>query len=122
MEIKEIVKKNFDEFYELAELALETKKYNAAVTLYYKALVELCDLALLEATNKIGANHSERFLLLKISKPELYNVSSKLFKFYRDSYSKEVSPMIAEVVKDEVRKAKRMVLSAEEDKEVEKGK
>lgn len=120
MDTKDIVKNNFDEFFELAQLAFKTKKFNAAVTLYYKALVELCDLSLLESLNRIGANHSERFLLLKTAKPELYDLSSKLFRFYRDSYSKSISPTIAEVVKNEVDKAKQLVLSTEKDKELDK--
>ncbi len=119
MDVKAIILKNFGEFYELAELATKTKKYNAAVTLYYKALIELCDLFLLKSINKIGANHSDRFLLLKMSNPDMYATSSRLFTFYRDSYNKEMSQATAEVFKNEVDKAKRMAFGAEENKKLD---
>ena len=85
---KEIIEKNFREYVEIAEYSFNKRKFNTAVTLYYKALVELCDLELLRKLNKIGANHVERFELLKTTSPLLYSSASKLFRFYRDSYSK----------------------------------
>jgi S-methylmethionine-dependent homocysteine/selenocysteine methylase len=111
----DIVKKNFNEFIQLAQIAFETKRYNAAVTLYYKALVELCDLELLKKTNKIGANHQDRFLLLKINNSHLYEIASKLFRYYRDSYSKEISETIARVVKENVEKAKTIIFFEKKD-------
>jgi len=106
---KAIILKNFNEYLEMAEYAYAKKKYNAAVTLYYKALVELCDVELLEKLNKIGANHTERFQLLEIHAPELYKIAAKMFRFYRDSYNKEISPIIAKLVKEHVEAAKRIV-------------
>jgi len=115
MAIKDTIIKNFKEFFELAELAYKTKKYNGAVTLYYKALVELCDLSLLQKTNRIGATHTERFSLLQRFYPKLYCIASKLFRFYRDSYSKEISPVIAKLVKKNVEEARRLVGFEEKD-------
>ncbi len=106
---KEIILKNFNEFYELAGYAQKSKKFNAAVTLYYKALVELCDLKLLETVGKIGASHSERFRLLEQNCVELYKIADKLFRFYRDTYSKEVSEIIAKSVMENVENAKKIV-------------
>jgi hypothetical protein len=40
--IEGTLEKNLAEFFELAEYAFETGRHNAAVTLYYKALVEIC--------------------------------------------------------------------------------
>ncbi len=108
---KEIIEKNFDEYLEVAEYSFLKRKFNASVSLYYKALVELCDLELLKKLNRIGANHNERFELLKNASPELYGVASKLFRFYRDSYSKEISETVAKLVKQEVENAKRAVLN-----------
>ncbi len=107
---KDILIKNFQEYFELAELAFNKKKYNGAVTLYYKALVELCDISLLETTGRLGANHTERFELLKTNRPLLYSVASKLFDFYRDSYSKTISDVVAGQVKQKVEDAKKHVL------------
>lgn len=106
---KKIILKNFEEYFSLANFAYENKKYNGAVTLYYKALVELCDYFLLTSTGKIGANHTERFQMLEKHHPVLYSLSSKLFRFYRDSYNKEISPTMAKVVKENVEKAKALV-------------
>ena len=107
---KEIIEKNFKEYFEIAEYSFNKKKFNTAVTLYYKALVELCDLELLRKLNKIGANHTERFELLRTISPSLYNLASKLFRFYRDSYSKDISETIASLVKKEVENAKRIII------------
>ena len=111
MATEDIIKSNFGEYFEFAELAFKASKFNVAVTLYYKALVELCDLALLLAVGKIGSNHAERFDLLQAHKPELYRTASKLFNFYRDSYNKNISKAIAGQVKENVERAKKLVES-----------
>ena len=105
---REIIEKNLKEYLEIADYSFSKRKFNSAVILHYKALVEICDLELLKKLNKIGANHTERFELLKTFSPLLYNTASKLFRFYRDSYSKEISETIAKLVKDEVENAKRI--------------
>lgn len=104
---KEVMEKNFEEYLEIAEYSFKKRKFNAAVTLYYKALVELCDLELFRKLKKIGASHTERFALLEQTSPELYETASKLFMFYRDSYSKEISETIARLVKDQVENARK---------------
>ncbi|MBI4154859.1 hypothetical protein HY498_02115 [Candidatus Woesearchaeota archaeon] len=106
MKESDIIKKNFNEYLDIAKYSFKNRKFNAAVTLYYKALVELCDLVLFEKTDKIGANHTERFKLLEQFEPILYNIASKLFKFYRDSYNKEISETIAKIIKENVENAK----------------
>lgn len=116
MKENDIIKKNFNEYFEIAEYSLNKKKFNSAVTLYYKALVELCDLELLNKIKKIGANHTERFQLLERISPNLYNISSKMFRFYRDSYNKQISEMIAKLVKENVENAKKIVFDKEMDK------
>ena len=113
---EEVIKKNFSEYLEIAEYSFNNRKFNSAVTLYYKALVELCDLELLNKVKKIGANHTERFRLLEKNSPELYYIASKMFKFYRDSYNKQISETIAKLVKEKVENAKRIVLDKEMDK------
>jgi hypothetical protein len=111
----EVIEKNLKEYLEIAEYSLGRRKFNAAVTMYYKALVELCDSVLLKKLNKIGANHTERFELLESISPELYKIASKLFRFYRDSYNKEISEKIAKIVKDEVENAKRIASGDKKD-------
>ena len=106
---KEIIKKNFAEYLEVADYSFNNRKFNTAVTLYYKALVELCDFELLNKTNKIGANHTERFDLIKINSPMLYSIASKLFRYYRDSYNKQMTETIARIIKENVENAKRII-------------
>ncbi|MFO8016676.1 MAG: hypothetical protein R6U32_06225 [Candidatus Woesearchaeota archaeon] len=106
---EKVLRSNLEEFYELAELAYNKGKYNAAAALYYNALVEVCDLVLLKELNKIGANHTERFSLLERHSPQLYQTARKLFRFYRDSYSKQVSKAVVESMRDNVEISKRMV-------------
>lgn len=105
----EIIEKNLKEYLEIAEYAFSRKKFNTAVTLYYKALVELCDMELMVKLNRIGANHTERFQLLQDISPELYDTASKMFRFYRDSYNKEISETVARLVKEKVENAKRNI-------------
>lgn len=114
---KGIIEKNFREFFEIAEYSFRNKKFNVSVTLYYKALVELCDMALLDKLGRIGANHRERFELLEENSPKLYSIASRLFRFYRDSYSKEISATIAKLVREEVKNAERIVFDKGMDKE-----
>lgn len=112
---KEIIDKNFKEYKEIADYSFDKGKFNTAVTLYYKALVELCDLELLKRLNRIGANHTERFELLREVSPSLYNTASKLFRFYRDSYSKEISLTVARIVRKEVENAERIAFGDKKD-------
>ncbi len=107
---KEIIEKNLKEYLEIAGYSFDKRKFNTAVTLYYKALVELCDLELLDKANKMGSNHTERFELLQKFSPELYNVASKMFRFYRDSYNKEIKETIAKLIKEEVEKCLKIFL------------
>jgi hypothetical protein len=107
---KDIILKNLNEYFEIAEYSFNKNKYNTAVTLYYKTLVEICDYELLKKVNKLGANHTERFKLLKEVSPELYKIASKLFRFYRDSYNKEISAAIARVIRKEIKKCRKTYL------------
>src|SRR3989344_5313889 len=108
MHEQDVIERNFKEYMEIAEYSMSKGKYNAAVILYYKALVEICDGELLKRVNKIGTNHTERFILLKKHAPELYAIASRLFRFYRDSYNKEITETIAKLVKKEVEHAQRI--------------
>lgn len=111
----DILNKNMKEYLEIASYSFRNKKFNTAVILYYKALVEICDLELFDKLGKIGANHNERFDLLRTASPELYKIASKLFRFYRDSYSKEISETIARLVKKEVENAERIIITSKKD-------
>ena len=111
---RDTIQKNLQEYLEIADYSLGKGKYNSAVILYYKALVELCDLELLRTIKTIGANHTERFELLEKHSPQLYAIASKLFRFYRDSYNKEISETIARLVKKEVSHAQRITAAYQE--------
>ncbi|MDP7079232.1 MAG: hypothetical protein QF415_05040 [Candidatus Undinarchaeales archaeon] len=68
------------------------------------------DIELLRRTGRIGANHTDRFRLLRAGNPELYRIAHKLFRFYRDSYNKTISEPVSRQVRENVRAARRLVL------------
>ena len=107
---EETLRKNFEEYWEIAEYSFQKKKFNASVTLYYKALVEICDIELLRKTGNVGANHTDRFELLERCNPSLYLTASKLFRFYRDSYNKEITETVATLVRKEVDHARKTII------------
>ena len=117
MATADTIKRNFDEYKSAAEDSLAKKRFNAAVILYYKALLELCDTELLRRNGRIGANHNERFEMLRESSPKLYDIASPLFKFYRDTYNNNVSEQIARLVGRHVEDAEKIVFT---DKKMDK--
>lgn len=91
------------EYYEMAELAFQKQKANSAVILYFKSLVALADLYILQQTSKTPSSHTERFRIAKESFPELYDVLDKNFPFYQNSYTQKMSLELAEVIKDDAK-------------------
>jgi hypothetical protein len=101
----EVIRNNFKKYFEWAEKAFNEKEYNVAVTLYFKALVEICDLELWRKHRKTGSTHAERFRLIENTSPELYEITDTLFTYYRDTYSKAISEKTAKTVRKGVQHA-----------------
>lgn len=91
MSIENGLKSNFREFLDSANDDLKKKRYNSAVSNYFKAIVILCDLKIYLDRNALPKNHTERFLFLNVHYKEIEEKLSKIFKKYTDSYNMKMS-------------------------------
>ena len=78
---------NFKEFLASAEKDLDEKRYNPAISSYFKAIAILCDYMIYKEKALLPKNHRERFLFLELNHKEAYELVSPLFKEYTDSYN-----------------------------------
>lgn len=99
---KEILIESAKEYFDMGNIAYERKSANSAVILYFKALVALVDLYILQQTNETPSSHTQRFNIVKEQFPEIYNILDKNFPFYQDSYTQKMSLELAEVIKDDI--------------------
>jgi len=103
----DILENTAKEYYETGAENLEKKRYNSAVVLFFKALVALSDLFLLQQTGETPSSHTDRFKVTKEKFPEVYNLLDKDFPFYQDSYNVIMTQELAEVIKDDAREISR---------------
>ena len=109
MEEKErILKENLNEYIELAEQAFKTKKYNSAVTLFFKAVSAAVDLFILKKEGFVPSSHTHRFRIVQEKYPQIYDVLDKDFPFYQDSYTKRMDKEAAEVLKEDAQRVKKI--------------
>ncbi len=102
-EKKAILEKAAKEYFASAEDELAKERFNAAVVLYFKALVTAADLFLLINTGKTPSSHTKRFSVTKEKFPEVYNFLDKDFPFYQKSYVQIMTKELAEVIKDDAK-------------------
>lgn len=74
----DVIRRNIQEYIEMGELACKKGKYNAALMLYFKALVGICDYIIKRDLNKEPENHNHRFRILQWYYPNLYRVVHEL--------------------------------------------
>ena len=79
--------KNIEEFLESGEDNLNKKRFNAAVSDFFKAIVILCDYIIYKEMRLMPKNHSQRFSLLERYFKEIYEKVSELFETYTKSYN-----------------------------------
>jgi len=89
------------EYFKIAEFSLKGGNYNSAVVLYFKSLVALCDLYILEKTGESPSSHTSRFRIAENSFSEIYGLLDKDFPFYQDSYNQKMDKELAEVIRDD---------------------
>ena len=107
----------FNEFFEGA-LEEEAKgRYKLAVTAYFKAITQICDLTILRKKGYNPTNHNERFRLLETDFPDIYLSVDRVFKTYRDTYSMPITKESCSLIKNEIKKIIRNAELAEEFKE-----
>lgn len=95
---------NVKEYLKQAKLSERDFAYNAATTLYFKAIAVLIDYILFKKEGKIPSNHTERFRILQSKYPELYKILDKDFPFYQNSYRLKLNKEYTELLKDDFRK------------------
>lgn len=64
----------------------KNKRYNAATSSFFKALVGLCDVFIFKKTGRFPENHTERFSQLEKQNERIYKIVRRLFRTYRYSY------------------------------------
>ena len=82
-DIEKDLSDNFKDFLNSADDDLEKKRYNPAVSSYFKAIAILCDLKIYQERKLLPKNHQERFLFLKIHFPDAHKIIDDLFEMYR---------------------------------------
>ena len=89
--IKNDLLRNAREFEDSANEDLARKRFNVAISNFFKAIVIYCDCYIYGKKRYIPKNHSERFVMLKIMNKGVYSKISDLFSLYRDSYNLRMS-------------------------------
>ena len=108
-EREKILRDNFEEYFQLGLKAFNEQKYNSATTLFFKAIVALCDLFLLNKESRVPSSHSDRFRTIEEKYPEIYKILDRDFPFYQDSYTKKMDKESAELLKDDIGKIKKIL-------------
>ena len=99
-----VLKSGFEEFLTIAVFSEEKRLYRAAVSNYFKALAELCDLILLRTIKKVSSSHTDRFNLLREHKYEVFLIVDDLFKTYTSTYTQYASSNMCKRIKDGIKK------------------
>lgn len=96
-------KRIFAEFMEEALGSESRGRYNPAVSNYYKALTTLCSHLILSRLKKTPQNHSEIFLFLRTSFPEIYQIVNEVFTVYTSSYDHMMKEKDCRRIKDAIK-------------------
>lgn len=97
----EILEKTAKEYFASAEDELRKGRYNSAVVLFFKSLVALADLYVLQKTGETPSSHTSRFRITQDKFPEVFDLLDKDFPFYQDSYVHIMTQELAEVIKND---------------------
>ena len=71
--------------------------------MFFKALVSLIDLYVLQNTGNTPSSHIERFRITQNKFGEVYDLLDKDFPFYQDSYVHIMTKELAEVIKNDAK-------------------
>jgi len=108
--MKELLK-NAEEFLDSAEENLKKKRFNAAVSDFFKAIVILCDYLIYRETRIMPKNHNQRFSLLKSYFNDIYKKVSNLFITYTKSYNLRLGKEEANKLKNYAYELKNFILN-----------
>jgi hypothetical protein len=96
-----ILEKTAKEYFDSAKEEFNKARYNSSVVLYFKSLIALVDLFILQETGNTPSSHNERFRITQEKFPEVYELLDKDFPFYQNSYFQIMSKELAEVIKND---------------------
>lgn len=102
-EQESILLSNISEYFNAALKHKQSKEYNSAVTLFFKAIAALGDLFLLRNEKKIPNSHTKRFLILKNKYQDVYLILDRDFPFYQDSYTNKMNLEETELLENDAR-------------------
>jgi HEPN domain-containing protein len=108
MGVEDDLKANIKEFLESAEQDLNEGRYNSSVSSYFKAIATICDLNIYKLRRVLPKNHSERFLFLKTSFSEVYEIVSPLFDEYTKTYNLRLGKKEALLFVENVEKIRKL--------------
>ncbi|MFH0978006.1 MAG: hypothetical protein V1837_01760 [Candidatus Woesearchaeota archaeon] len=118
MTTEELLKEGFIEFIEGGLDQEKKRRFRLAVTAYFKAITQLCDLLILRKRGFPPKNHSERFRLLEKDFPEVYSSVDSVFASYQETYSSELTKDSCSLLKNETKKIIHLGKFDEEFKEI----
>ena len=107
-EIEKDLLKNFVDFLNSGDDELKKKRYNPAVSSFFKAMVIYCDLNIYRKIGVLPKDHQERFLFLEMHFLKAYKMVSEAFKKYTDSYNLRMEKADVLLVKKDVEEIKRI--------------
>ncbi|MFH1398848.1 MAG: hypothetical protein ABIG95_01940 [Candidatus Woesearchaeota archaeon] len=99
---------NLAEFSKGADEEFFKKRYNSAVSLYFKAISVLCDLKCYRKQRMLPKNHADRFAFLDRYFPDVYLIVSSAFKVYTDSYNLRMERDDVKRLRENVEEIKRL--------------
>ena len=102
-EKREILENNAKEYFSSGNEALLKNRYNSAVVLFFKCLIALSDIYILNKTGEAPSSHNNRFRILQEKFPEVYDLVDKDFPFYQNSYIQTMTKELAEVIKNDTK-------------------
>jgi len=98
---KQILERTAREYFYSGKDEFNKERYNSAVVLFFKSLVALTDLFILQNTGNTPSSHAERFRIAQDKFPEVYDLLDKDFPFYQSSYIQLMGKELAEVIKND---------------------
>ncbi|MEI6058964.1 MAG: hypothetical protein WCP89_04300 [archaeon] len=98
-----ILENNAREYFSSGNEELSKKRYNSAVVLFFKCLIALADVYILNKTGEAPSSHNNRFRVLQEKFPEIYDLVDKDFPFYQNSYVQIMNKELAEVIRDDTK-------------------
>lgn len=99
-----LIIESIKEFLDTAEDSEEKGRLKSSVTMYFKAIVEACDLFIYSKLLKVPGNHMERFDYLKKFDYDLNEEVYGLFNIYRKTYSQKVDVADLVIIKNGTKK------------------